>query len=203
MRPQHWRYAIPLRLRSLFRRRQADQELDDELQDHVERKTEEHVAKGLAQEEARRQALLEMGGVEKCKEECRDARHVTWLQDLAQDLRYGLRMLRKSLGFTAVAVLTLALGVGANTAIFSVANGVFQRGLPAREPGRLVGLLFHQERNAPQTGFSFADFKDIGERASCFAGLFAYRIELDGLQISPQKQCQLTFTCRSTRITPS
>src|SRR5437667_7806105 len=74
MRPEHWLYTIPLRLRSLFRRRQVDQELEDELRDHVERKTEEYVGKGLAPEEARRQALLEMGGIEKRKEECRDAR---------------------------------------------------------------------------------------------------------------------------------
>jgi predicted permease len=192
MRLERWVYTIPLRLRSLFRREQADHDLDDELRDHVDRKAEEYVGKGLTPEEAHRQALLEMGGVEKRKEECRDARHMTWLQDLAQDLRYGLRMLRKSLGFTAVAVLTLALGVGANTAIFSVANGVFQRGLPAREPGRLVGLLFHQERSAPQTGFSFPDFKDIGERASSFSGLFAYRIELDGLQEGSHAEQLLT-----------
>jgi hypothetical protein len=99
MRPEHWVYTIPLRLRSLFRRTQADQELDEEMSDHVELRTEEYVSKGLAVEEARRQALLEIGGVEKRKEECRDARHVTWIQELAQDLPYGLRMLRKSTGF--------------------------------------------------------------------------------------------------------
>src|SRR5439155_13686901 len=86
MRAEHWRYTIPLRLRSLFRRRQADRELEDELRDHVERKTEEYVAKGLPLNEARRQALLEMGGMEKRKEECRDTRRVNWIQDLIQDL---------------------------------------------------------------------------------------------------------------------
>src|SRR5437016_7688243 len=140
MRPEHWLYTIPLRVRSLFRWAQADQEVDDELRDHLERKTEEYVAKGLATEEARRRARLDLGGIEQTKEKCRDARHVTWIQDVIQDLRFGLRMLRRYPGFAAVAVLTLALGIGANTAIFSLTDQILLRDLPVPHPEQLVIL---------------------------------------------------------------
>ena len=140
MRPKHWVYTIPLRLRSLFRRAQADQELDEELRDHLERKTKEYVAQGMAQEEAQRRARLDLEGIEQTKERCRDARRVRWLQDLAQDLRFGLRMLRKSPAFTAITIATMAIGIGANGAIFTVIENVLLKPLPFPDSAQLVDL---------------------------------------------------------------
>src|ERR1700745_2117893 len=171
MRPEHWLYTIPLRLRSLFRWAQADQELDDELRDHFERKTEEYVAQGMTQEEARRRAPLDLGGIEQTKEKCRDARRVNWIQDLIQDVRFSLRILRKSTGFTIVAVLILALGIGGNTAVFSIINGLMLCTLPVRDPGRLVELL-HQYPGEPAfNGFSWDAYQIMRDGNHVFSDL--------------------------------
>src|SRR5882672_4892942 len=99
MRIKHWFYTIPLRLRSIFRRQQVEQDLDEELRYHIERQIEENIAKGMTREEARYAALRAIGGVERRKEECRDTRRVRWIEDLMLDVRYGLRTLRRSPGF--------------------------------------------------------------------------------------------------------
>jgi len=183
MRPEHWLFTIPLRLRSLFRRMQADQELDDELRDHLDQRTEEYVAQGETQAEAYRRARLDMDGMEQTKEKCRDARRVNWIQDFFQDLRFGLRMLRKSPVFTAVAAVTLALGIGTNTAIFSLTDQVLLRNLPVPHPEQLVilrspgpnhGYIWSDVDQGAQS-FSYLMYKDLRERSTVFSGLLACR----------------------------
>jgi putative ABC transport system permease protein len=174
MRPQHWLYTIPLRVRSLLKRRVADRELDEELQFHLEQKTQEFVSKGFSEKEARYATLREFRGVEQAKEACRDQRKINWIQDLAQDLRYGTRMLRKSPGFTAVAILTLALGIGANTAIFSLIDAVMLKVLPVQKPEELA-ILFTRLTNEDnhQLGFSNPVWQQIRDHQQSFSGTFA------------------------------
>ena len=158
------------RLRSLLRRDRVEAELDDELRFHFDQQVQKNLHSGLTQAEAVRRARLFFGGLDQVKEECRDARGVQLLETLLQDVRYGLRMLRQKPTFTLVAVPTLALGVGANTAIFSIVNAVLLRALPFPEPGRLVRIYF----NNPGTGlhgvlYSVPELEDLRR-----SGVFEY-----------------------------
>src|SRR5690242_7866335 len=177
---------LVFRLRSLFRRNRVEAELDDELRFHFEQQVETNIRSGMTGEEARRQARLSVGGIDQVKEECREERGVQHMENLLQDLRYGWRMLVKKPAFTIVAVLTLALGVGANTAIFSIVNAVLLRSLPYRDPDRLVRIFF----NEPGSGlrdvrFSKPELDDLQTRAGVFedvSPIFEGSEDLTGVQ---------------------
>jgi putative ABC transport system permease protein len=165
---------VMYRLRALFRRRSMEAELEAELCAHVEHQVEKYVQSGMSREEAKRQAKLKFGGVEQVKEECRDGWGIRLITELGQDVRYGLRQLRRSPGFTAVAVITLALGIGANTAIFSIVNAVLLRPLPYRDPSRLVYISEFWPRETPVRTVPSPDFANWSAHAQLFDGLAAY-----------------------------
>jgi len=160
-------------MRNLFRRERVDQDLDEEIRSYLAALVEEKVAAGMPLAAARRAAAIEVGGVEQVKERVRQARAGALLESLLQDLRYGLRTLAKNPGFTAAAVLTLGLGIGANTAIFSVVDGVLLSPLAGRDPDRLV-MLWESTQNTPQIPVSYPDYLDWRQRARSFEDIAVY-----------------------------
>src|SRR5262245_55317201 len=170
---------LPSRLsslwRNLFRKTQAEHELTEEVGAYLEMLIEMKIEQGIDQAEARRQALIEMGGVEQVKERVREARMGRHLEALCQDLRYGVRMLLKAPNYSLIVAITLALGIGANTAIFTLINVVMLKSLPVSHPEELVGLKLNNP--APRRGwlnFTGARWEQIRDHQDVFAGVFAY-----------------------------
>jgi len=191
-----WFYTLRLWFRSLLRRSHVEQELSEELYFHLEKLIEERVAAGLTIRQARDEALRELGGLDQIKEACRDTRRVNWIESFVQDIRYGLRQLRRNPGFTATAILTLGLGVGANAALFSVANTLFLRPLPVPDAGQLV-VLAAREKGAPSpSDVSYQDFVDYSNGRTTFAAMAGYELGLDGL--AAEGWAERTVTCYVT-----
>jgi predicted permease len=170
-----------IRLRSLFRRNAVEGELDEELRFHLERQVEKYIQSGLTREESTRRTRLEFGGLNQVKEDCREARGVTFIETLGQDMRFGLRMLRRSPGFTSVAVFTLALGIGANAVVFSVLNALVLRPVNVPEAQSLYEIERGKDR-APSN--SYLDYLDLRDRNRSFDGLVAYEMAPAGLDIN-------------------
>ena len=177
-----WLHQFGRRLRFLFRRKKSDRELDEEMRLHRELREQELSEHGFVPEEAHYAAQRQFGNPLSLREESREMWGWNWLEHAAQDLRYGLRMLRKNPGFTAVAVLTLALGIGANTAIFSLTDQVLLRLLPVENPEQLVVLRSpgpnpgHTWSDGDDsTSFSYPMYRDLRDKNQVFAGLAACR----------------------------
>jgi predicted permease len=190
-----WHQTLRLRFRSLFRTGRVESELAEELQYHFEHLVDDYVAAGMPPGEAHDAARREMGAVEVRKEECRDARGVALADSIRKDLIYALRALRKSPGFTIVAILSLALGIGANTAIFGLWYGVLHSSLPGvSEPGQLV-ILSNPNGSGSWTGrtdgvrswLTYGEFEQLRDRVDSFSGVMAsqsslptWRVRVDG-----------------------
>src|SRR5215213_8284601 len=164
-------YALFSRFAGLFAGRQADADVDEELKAHLDLHTAENIRRGMTVREARRTALIDCGGLTLAAESIRRQRGLPWIETIAADLRYAWRSLSHNPGFATVAVLTLALGIGANTAIFSVINGVVLRPLPYPAPDRLVSIVSVVNNTA--AAVSPPDFTDWSREAHSFSGLAA------------------------------
>jgi predicted permease len=163
-----------LRWGGLLRKEQREREFVEEMEAHLQMHIEDNLRSGMGPEEARRQALIKLGGLQQAKELYQDRRGLPALETLWQDMRFGLRMLRKSPGFTAVAVLTLALGIGANTAIFSIVNGVLLNPLPFPHPEQLV-VLHESKPNFDHGSISYPNFQDWRKDNHTFSSMATSR----------------------------
>src|SRR5215469_8221106 len=184
MRFEHWLYSLPLRVRSLFRPHQLDQEMKEELRQHLEQQIQENVGRGMSPQEARRSAVLTMGGIVQVEQQCRDVRGGGVLQDFIQDLRYGLRQLGRSPGFSALAVLCLTLGIGANAAVFSWVEGILFRPYPlVLHQQRLFAVAATVQGESSPDELSWPDFLDLRRNCTLCEDAFVSKITGSTLNI--------------------
>ena len=192
-----WLLQMVLRLQAVLGKRHRDRALDEELQTHLALLVEQNVARGMSLEAARREAKLSLGGADQIRESVRDHRGLPFLETLVRDLRFAFRMLRKSPGFTTVAVLTLTLGIGANTAIFSLMNAVMLRELPVKQPSQLV--LFGDARQGGSDDsfantriFSYPFYREVRAKNQSFSEVSAVlSVPFDGMHGSVDKSINL------------
>jgi predicted permease len=166
---------LRLRLRSLLLRTDVERELDEEVRYHLERQIEENIAAGMTPDDARYAALRSIRDIEQRKEQCRDARGLNLMENAGQDLRYAIRGLRKNPAFALFTVLVMALGIGANTAVFGVVNAVLLRPLAYRDPSRIVTLTSNWSGNAESKLVALPDFRDWHEQSTAFSAMAYYR----------------------------
>ncbi|MGB7281342.1 MAG: ABC transporter permease [Candidatus Acidiferrum sp.] len=180
-------------LRNLFLSQRVEVDLDKEVHSHLELLIAENIRAGMPPAEAQRAARIELGGIEQVKEQVREERMGNWLRSVISDCRYGIRQLLKYPGFTVVATLTLALGVGANTTIFSMVNALVLRPLPVPDPQQIVVLAFQQGNGGVGHQFSVPEYRDIASQTSdAFSGVFGYWFGIDGLSINGRADRILT-----------
>ena len=161
------------RIAGIFREESRDRELAAEMESHLQLHIEDNLRDGMSAEEARRQALIRLGGIEQTKEACRERRGLPMLETFLQDLRFAARMLRKNLGITVIVVLTLALGVGANTAIFGLVNGLLLQRLPVPAAEQIAALVIQSgDSSLGALGFSYPQFVEFREQTAPFCEVF-------------------------------
>ena len=184
-----WYYKLPLRLRSIFHKNQAELDLSEELQFHLQNQIEEYVAQGMNRKEARHAAFRSLGGIEQAKEECRDARKVNVIDNFLQDLHFGLRILRRSPGFSILAILCLTLGIGANAAVFSWIEGILFRPYPAVTHQERLVAVGGASRGEPRGNpLSWPDFQDLQRSCTLCETLLVSKITGTTLSIGDRAE---------------